>query len=220
MEVKTLEFKNNIGNMLQLQFSPQPNQDERFYVKLIGFLENKSFIVTTPRFDGVPLKIIPSQKFIVRMMSKSKAQVFTTSAIHSTSHPYPHIHLAYPEKFDSITIRKAERVHCKLNVSVHNEDPLNPTSRHNTALMHDISTAGALLYATEELGNIGDTISIETTITVAGMDQELFFSAKIRRMVPPDKGRDTYEYGIEFTMLEDKTKLLLHAFVYEQIAHE
>lgn len=206
--------------MLQLQLSPQTNSNERFYVKLIGFLENKSFIVTTPRYDGVPLKINQGQNFIVRMMSKSKAQIFTTSTIHSTTHPYPHIFLAYPEKFDSITIRKAERVHCKLNVSVHNEDPVNPTSRHNTALMHDISTAGALLYSTEELGNVGDTISIETTITVAGIDQELFFSAIIRRMVLPDKGRDTYEYGVEFTMLEDKTKLMLHAFVYEQIARE
>ena len=145
MLANSLELKHSIGDTLQLQFSPG-NGEDRYYVKLIGFLENKSIVVTTPRIDGSTLKILPEQRFIVRMISGNAAQGFSATALYSTTRPYPHLHLTYPNDLESITVRKAERVNCKLIVTVHNEEPENSLGEGKSASMQDISTAGSQIF--------------------------------------------------------------------------
>lgn len=213
---KTLGLKQNIGDTLQLQFSPG-SADDRYYVKLIGFLEDKSIIVTTPRMDGTTLKILTDQRFIIRMISGSSAQGFTATALYSSTRPYPHLHLTYPKDLESITVRKAERVNCKLIVTVHNEETEDSTDEGKSASMQDISTAGSQIFTLEPIGEKGQTISINSKVKVADMEQYLTITGIIRRVVEPKKEGDKYEYGIEFIMLEDKDKLLLHGFVYEQM---
>lgn len=212
----TLELKHSIGDTLQLQFSPG-NAEDRYYVKLIGFLENKSLVVTTPRLDGSALKIPVDQLFIVRMISGNAAQGFTATALHSTTRPYPHLHLTYPENLESITVRKAERVNCKLIVTVQNEEPDRSLGDGKSASMQDISTAGSQIYTLESIGEKGDTITINSKVNVAGLEQYLTISGIIRRVVEPEEEGGRFEYGIEFVLLEDNDKLLLHGFVYEQM---
>lgn len=216
MPDNSLELKHNIGDTLQLQFSPG-NPDERYYVKLIGFLENKSIIVTTPRMDGSALKIPVEQKFIIRMISGNSAQGFTAVAIHATKHPYPHLHLTYPDNLESITVRKAERVNCKLIVTVQNEEAERSLGDGKSASMEDISTAGSQLFTLESIGEKNDTITINSKVNVVGIEQYLTISGIIRRVVEPAKEGGKFEYGVEFVLLEDNDKLLLHGFVYEQM---
>lgn len=220
MANNNLDLKNNIGNTLQLQFSPG-SVDDRYYVKLIGFLENKSILVTTPRMDGSALKIPNEQRFIVRMISGNSAQGFSATSIYSTTHPYPHLHLTFPKNLESITVRKAERVNCKLIVTVNNEEPERSLGDGQSASMEDISTAGSQLFTIEPIGEKGDTITINSKVNVAGIEQYLTISGIIRRVVEPKEEGDKFEYGVEFVMIEDKDKLLLHGFVYEQMTkHE
>ena len=216
MLANSLELKHSIGDTLQLQFSPG-NADDRYYVKLIGFLENKSIVVTTPRIDGSTLKILPEQRFIVRMISGNAAQGFSATALYSTTRPYPHLHLTYPNDLESITVRKAERVNCKLIVTVHNEEPDRSLGEGKSASMQDISTAGSQIFTIEPIGEKEDTITIKGKVNVAGLEQYLTISGIIRRVVEPKEEGGRYEYGIEFVLLEDNDKLLLHGFVYEQM---
>ena len=208
------DLKNNVGNTLQLQIS-HSNKDERFYVKLIGVLKDKSILITAPRADGGVLKTEERQEFIIRMMSGSSAHVFTSTAIFTSNRPYAHIHLTYPESLESITVRKAERVNCKLIVSVQASD--SSDGEAISASMHDISTAGAQLFSKESLGEVGDSISINTKFSVASIEQHLVIPGIIRRAVSAKNDDEEYEYGIEFTSIEDKDKLILTAFVYEQM---
>lgn len=219
MSNNNLDLKHNIGNTLQLQFSPG-NKDDRYYVKLIGYLENKSILVTTPRSDGVPLRITADQKFIVRMISGNSAQGFSANAIHATTHPYPHLHLTYPQDLESITVRKAERVNCKLIVTVQNEETDRSLGEGKSSSMQDISTAGAQLLSKESLAEVGDTITINSKISVADIEQYLKISGKVRRAVAPKDEHGMFEYGVEFILMEDNDKLLLHGFVYEQMVKE
>lgn len=216
MSENNLDLKHNIGDTLQLQFSPG-NADDRYYVKLIGFLENKSILVTAPRKEGAALKVQDDQLFIVRMISGNSAQGFSATVLHSTTRPYPHLHLTYPQNLESITVRKAERVHCKLIVTVNNEEPERSLGEGKSASMEDISTAGSQLFTMESIGEKGDTITINSKVNVASIEQYLTISGKIRRVVEPENDGDKFEYGIEFILLEDKDKLLLHGFVYEQM---
>ena len=216
MPDNTLELKHSIGDTLQLQFSPG-NAEDRYYVKLIGFLENKSIVVTTPRLDGSALRIPTEQRFVVRMISGNSAQGFTAEALYSTTRPYPHLHLTYPDNLESITVRKAERVNCKLIVTVQNEEPDCSLGEGKSASMQDISTAGSQIFTLDPIGKKGDTITINSKVKVIGLEQYLTISGIIRRVVEPKEEGERFEYGIEFILLEDKDKLLLHGFVYEQM---
>jgi len=211
-----LDLKYSIGDTVQLQFSPG-NEDDRYYVKLIGFLDGKSIIVSTPRDQGVALRINNEQKFIVRLVSGNSAKGFNATTIHSTKHPYPHLHLTFPDNLESTTVRKAERVDCKLIVSVQNEEPERSLGDGKSASMQDISTAGSQIFTLDSIGEKGDTITISSKVNVVGLEQYLTISGIIRRVVEPKEDGDRFEYGIEFVLLEDNDKLLLHGFVYEQM---
>jgi len=212
-----LDLKHNIGDTVQLQFFPGSEED-RYYVKLIGFLNDKSILVTTPRESGSTLKINTHQEFIVRLISGNSAKGFNASVIHATSHPYPHLHLSYPKNMESITVRKAERVDCKLIVSVQNEEEGKAFDEGKSAAMKNLSTAGAQLITHDAIGEKGEKISITCKVTVATIEQYLNIAGIIRRTTDKkDSDLKQYEYGVEFTIPEDKDKLLLHGFIYEQM---
>lgn len=212
-----LNLKFSIGDTIQLQFSPG-NEEDRFYVKLIGFLDGKSILVTTPREQGAALRISAEQEFIVRLISGNSAKGFSAKVIHSTSHPYPHIHLAYPDTLESITVRKAERIKCKFIVSVQNDEPGKSFAEGKSASMKNMSTAGAQLTTNDILGEIGEKISITCKVCVAEIKQYLNICGIIRRSSENEENKkEKYEYGIEFATLEDKDKLLLHGFIYEKM---
>lgn len=216
-----LDLKHNVGDTVQLQFFPG-KEDEKYYVKLLGFSIGKSIIVSMPRLDGRSLKIDNEQQFIVRLVSGQTAQGFTASVLHATKHPFPHLHLSYPENLESITIRKAERVNCTLIVSVKNiEEDNAETSTETTGIsasMTDISSAGAQLTTNEVIGKQGEKVSIHCKINIADLTQYLNITGIIRRASEMKvKGVTKHEYGIEFVITEDTERVLLQAFIYEQM---
>ncbi len=212
-----LALKHNIGDTVQLQFIPGKEED-RYYVKLVGFLDGKSIIVTTPRAQGAALRIANDQQFIVRLVSGNAAKGFNATAIYSTTRPYPHIHLTFPDNLESTTVRKAERIECKLIVSVQNEEDGKTFDKRKSASMQNLSTVGAQLTTNEALGDKGDKISIACKVNVAKFEQYLNITGIIRRISEKENDDDSkLEYGIEFMIPDDNDKLLLHAFIYEQL---
>ena len=212
-----LDLKHSVGDTIQLQFFPGKEED-RYYVKLIGFLDGKSIVVTTPRDHGTALRINTGQEFIVRLISGNAAKGFNASAIYATSHPYPHLHLTFPDKLESTTVRKAERIDCKLIVSVQNEEEGKSFSEGKSAAMKNLSTAGAQLLTNEPIGEAGNQISITCKVTVAAFEQYLNILGIVRRITEnEDAETGKYEYGVEFTIPNDNDKLLLHGYIYEQM---
>jgi len=214
-----LDLKHSIGNTVQLQFLPG-GEDDRYYVKLIGFLNGKSIVVTTPRDEGVTLRVTNEQQFIVRLVSGNSAKGFNATVIHVTSLPYPHLHLTYPEKLESITVRKAERIECQLIVSVQNEEVGKSFPEAKSAAIVNLSTVGAQLLTNESVGEVGEKISLTCKVSVAGIEQYLNVTGIIRRLTEKTESvSGKHEYGIEFIITENKDKLLLHGFIYEQMLH-
>ena len=212
-----LDLKHSIGDTVQLQFYPG-NEDDRYYVKLIGFLDGKSIVVTTPRDQGAALRINNEQQFIVRLVSGNSAKGFNAKAIHATKHPYPHLHLTFPDNLESTTVRKAERIECKLIVSVQNEEEGKAFAEGKSAAMKNLSTVGAQLTTNEPIGEIGEKISITSKVNVAKFEQYLNITGIIRRInEKEDVSAGKYEYGIEFTIPDDTDKLILYGFIYEQM---
>lgn len=217
-ENNELDLRRNIGDTVQLQFVPG-NEEERYYVKLIGFSEGKSIIVSKPRLDGTSLPVENEQQFIVRLVSGHTAQGFNAHVLHTSKHPYPHMHLTVPKNLQSTAVRKAERVDCRLIVSVKKlEEEENKETQGKSATLSNLSTAGAQLTTNEIIGEQGDKLAIQCKVTVANITQYLNITGIIRRIVEKeDVEVGKFEYGLEFAIPNDTEKVLLHAFIYEQM---
>jgi c-di-GMP-binding flagellar brake protein YcgR len=217
-EVQSPEIKLQVGATLQLQFADDERKERR-YVRLIGYLPAQSIIVTTPRAEGKVMLIREGQLFTVRLLAGNAVYAFTATVMRVHTRPYPYLHLSYPKKIESIVLRKAHRVATKLIVVVENENPDKAAGKAKSAVIRDISTAGAQLTASESLGELGETISIAVRVEVGGVEQYLTLPAIIRRkfIEKPEEKPNEETYGVEFQFVEDNDRLILHGFVYERL---
>ena len=212
-----LDLRFNIAGSVQLQFVPG-NEEERFYVKLLGYNAGKSIIVTKPVINGSALKVDIGQQFIVRLVSGHSAQGFTAYVLNTSKLPYAHMHLTYPDNLESTEVRKADRIDCKLIVSVKKIDEDNNEVQGKSASMSNLSTAGARLTTNEMISEKGEKITIQCKVTVAETSQYLNITGVTRRITEhenTDIGK--FDYGVEFVIPNETEKVLLHAFIYEQM---
>lgn len=135
--------------------------------------------------------------------------------------PYQYIHLSYPKTLESIVVRQAERVTTKLISSVQNEEPDKSFDKAKSAIISDLSAAGAYLKSSDTLGDVGDTLTINALMAVGDIEQYLSISAIIRRVnilsTATGKKQNHFDCGVEFQLLEENEKLLIHGYVYEQL---
>jgi len=217
MSINFNEIKISIGESVQLQ-DPSNKNNERIFVKLIGYREDKSILVTMPRADGGLIRVVNGQIFIVRLFSVQTVHAFNVTVLESKASPYPYMHLSYPKKVESVVVRNAQRVNVGLIVSVQNGDP-DTKEDSVPAKLTDISTGGAKLTTVVPIGNVGDDISMSAKLTVGGIEQYLQILATIRRAdINEEADKKVYEYGLEFRFVEETDRLVLHGFVYEQLS--
>lgn len=210
----------NIGDTLLLQFTADDHQ-RKHPTKVIGYLQGKSLVVTTPRIDGKVMLVREGQPLIVRMLSGNNMYGFNTQILATSLKPYAHLHLTYPQEIEKIVVRKAMRVSADLDVSVSCVSADNPQqSQQFKGKVLDISTAGALISAAAVLGASGDLLSLTMRVPVAGVQKYIKVPAVIRsiREAEPEAGPERH-YGVEFQLLEEMDNILLHGFVYEQLQH-
>ena len=111
-----------IGSILQLQFLTDES-NTRHYVKVIGYLQDRSVLVTTPQVQGKLMMVREGQAIAVRSLSGSNVLAFTTAVISSHVKPYPYLHLVYPKQLQAIAVRKAQRVSCRTTAVVRHCGP-------------------------------------------------------------------------------------------------
>lgn len=211
----------NVGDTVQLQIYPQTdsNRNKRYHVRVIGYLAGKSIITTAPVIDGTLLTLHNGENFAVRLMSGNSIQAFVCTLIKKTITPYPYIHLSYPQQMESKVIRKAQRINTHIIASIQNQQPEKEHIKTRSAVINDISSAGALVISSEDIGEVNDMITISIKLSVAGVDEYLNLSAIIRRCLGKSENDDAKNrYGVEFQLADEREKLMLHAFVYEQMA--
>lgn len=219
MAKKALELNLTVGDALQLQYYPcKANDEARFYVRVIGFMSGQSIITTTPTEQGKAISVAEKQIFAVRLLSGNSVQAFVSTIIKKSVTPYRYIHLSFPKELESKIVRQAQRASTKIIATVQNEEPGKSEVKTKSALISDMSTAGALIESTDEIGEIGDALTATAKIKVADMEDYVTLSAIIRRIIPKNDEQDKFKYGVQFLSLEDRDKLTIHGFVYEQIA--
>jgi c-di-GMP-binding flagellar brake protein YcgR len=214
------ELDLHVGETLQLQFMDDDTRGQ-FYVKVIGFLQDRSIIVTTPEKGGQAMNVREARAVLARSFSGEQARGFTCVVLRSCTTPYPYLHLSYPSKVETMHERQATRVRSALAVGVR---PAGATadSRDIPAVIRDISLTGAQLLASGPVGVSGDRVMIRTRLPIARIgDQPVEIPALIRNSAEETEVRDSlwhFRCGVEFEPLDAPTTLVLRAYLYERFA--
>jgi len=206
----------NIADTLLLQFVTDDTH-RKHPAKVIGYLQGKSLLVTTPSIEGRLMLVREGQPLIVRMLSGNNVYAFNTQILATNHKPYAYLHLAYPNEIEKIVVRKAMRVAANLEVTIALVNVADPKlARQVNGRVVDISTAGALVPAKGLSGAGGDLLAITMRVPVAGVQKYVKVPAVIRS-VRETAEPEEHQYGVEFQLLEEMDSIILHGFVYEQI---
>ena len=214
------DLKLQVGESIQLQ--PRDGEaGKRLHSKVIGYLPGRSLLVTTPHVKDKVMIIREGQPFVVRMMLGNRIVGFASTVLRVCARPYPYLHLSFPDEMEQIVVRQAQRVRVKLFASLKNDNPEFASEKPRSATIVDISTSGAMVTSSEQLGEVDDEVLLTCVFKIADTDKLLAIPAVLRN-VHSDLSHDgtreeTYYHGLEFKVKEQTDVIALYGFVYEQI---
>ncbi|HZW20439.1 flagellar brake protein [Noviherbaspirillum sp.] len=200
-----------VGETLYLQQIDNPAI--RYTVRLIGFVRNKTVLVTAPSVDGKLEFVRDGQTFIVRAFSGKKAYAFVTSAVKSVHSPHPYLHLGFPKEVRCTVVRRGVRAAVKLIAAVTLDNP----ERTGAAVLTDLSMGGASGTLKQILGQKGEEGQIKFKVHAAGQDEFLNLRTALRSVAPAEGG-DGYKHGFEFLDVSIHDRLILSAYVHQILA--
>jgi len=218
MSDQLLQLK--VGDVIQVQLSAEQN-DARSMARVIGYLPGVSLLIGTPRSNGSTLLMREGQLLILRLLTGNTVYGFESRVLRVCNLPFPYLHVAYPREFASAVVRKAQRASTNIIASVDNPERASSTKEPFPVVISDLSVAGASLLGSQPVGDVGDAVMIRTKLVVGGIERYLSLAAVIRGIRPlEEQGGESARYrnGVEFQMLDPDDQLVLHGFVYEQIA--
>jgi hypothetical protein len=200
-----------IGESLYLQ--PHDNASLRYTVHLIGFVKNKTVMVTAPALDGKFAFIRDGQTFVARSFSGKNAYAFAVAAVKSVHSPFPYLHLSYPQQVQATAIRKGSRAAVKIISSVSLGEP----ARTIATVLIDLSVAGTSGIAKQPFGAKGEQGQIKFKLRVAEHTAFLNLKTTLRSVTLSDGG-DSYNHGFEFIDVPLDERMILSAFVHQALA--
>jgi c-di-GMP-binding flagellar brake protein YcgR len=209
-----------IGDAIQVQLAGD-RTETRHIVRVIGCQPGVSLLISTPRANGHALLMREGHALTVRLMSGNSVFGFESKVLRVCVAPFAYLHLAYPTELASTVVRKAQRASTNIIASVENANRGADAREPSSVVISDLSVAGASLLAPVPFGAVGDPIMIRLKLTIGGIEKYLALTAIIRGVREREgAGSDNtrQRHGVEFQMLEPDDQLVLHGYVYEQIA--
>ncbi len=222
MPMETRALRLQVGTPLQITFVSDERQ-VRHYVQLIGYVAERSLVVSAPHLEGKAMLVREGQLLVVRLLAGNTVLGFTSEVLRSCSRPYPYLHVAYPREMAEIVVRKALRVGVNLIASVYNESADPEHTKPISAVITDISTSGAQLVVSEQLGQADEMLTVQARFAVGAVQEYLTLPAAVRSFASLEAEGEgeangpRWRYGIEFQILEQSDAMVVHGFVYEQI---
>ena len=209
-----------VGEALQIQFMDDETRGQ-FYVRVIGFLPERSVIVTTPEKGGQPMHVREGRGLLVRSFNSDQAHGFSSIVLRSCVQPYAYLHLTFPKKIETMAERQAARVRSALAMSVH---LLSGGSAEQgvPGVIRDISNTGAQILAAGPIGKSGDRVLIRTRLPLDVLgDQPVDLPSLIRNVQEESDIKGSlwrFRSGVEFEPLDTQSTLVLRAYLYERFA--
>jgi c-di-GMP-binding flagellar brake protein YcgR len=201
-----------VGDRLIVEPPPKLG-DQPGTVKLIGYVNDLSVLVTMPDtrpWAGPPIE---GDEFMVRAFSGRHAYGFSTTVGKRAVSPFEYLHLQFPRRITVRQIRNAERIATSISARI--LDAAEPIS----TVVTNLSATGAEVRAWEPARVVGDGISLELILDIHKVRTRVVVSAVIRNEHQlPDSGESAY--GVQFTDVNAQTNIFLKSFVYQNLVEQ
>jgi hypothetical protein len=201
-----------VGDRLIIEPPPKLG-DQPGTVKLIGYVNDLSVLVTMPDtrpWAGPPIE---GDEFMVRAFSGRHAFGFSTTVGKRAVSPFEYLHLHFPRRITMRQIRNAERIATSISARI--LDAAEPIS----TVVTNLSATGAEVRAWEPARVIGDSISLELILDIHKVRTRVVVSAVIRNAHQLPDSSDS-AYGVEFTDVNAQTNIFLKSFVYQNLVEQ
>jgi len=218
------DMKLKVGDRLNLELPSdydfrlgrQP-PNERFLVKVIGFLKGASLLVTAPTTNNVAL--IGGKKVVMRSFSGQNAFGFACNIERICKVPYGYLHLSFPDEIQGTMVRKAPRVKASIIATVQSSKA--GAQEQISSLISDISANGASIDAKKQLGDKGDILNLSFRVPLHNIEAYLSVKGVIRAVFSggPDDAQKNglIRHGIEFQELQPNDSVILQSMIYQQM---
>jgi len=209
------DFHFSVGTALTLQLL-RDRDAPRIQAKVLGFKRGESLMVDVAGPAFSPIDLTVGDEVNVRYLVGNSAFGFRCEVVCACTKPYRYFHLSYPQTAEQTRIRQGERVDVAIPATV-----TNAAGETLSVEIRDISAEGALLAAVENLGNVGETLTLRFALAFAQWTRSLVLPVVIRNLnsEPTDPATEpTRRFGTEFHEIAEKDKLFVLTFVYERMA--
>lgn len=200
-----------VGDRLQVQLPPQ-FKGEKVIVRVIGFVDGVSLLVTAPVLAGRAVPLLEEDRLLVRFFSGRHAYSFVSYVERVCRRPLDYLHLSYPGRLHAVAVRKARRARAQLFAGVRCGAAAEPVP----ALIRDLSVSGAGLLACRDLGQPGDTLQVSFTLRLEDGTRSVDAGAVVRSAYR-DAASGKLHSGVEFADLADDVRLAIRSFVLERL---
>lgn len=191
-------------------FLHQQGSAVRYTARFIGYIKNRTVLVTMPLVDDKYVLIREGQMFIVRAFSGKKAYAFSALVTKSVHTPHPYLHLSFPRELSCATIRHRARIPVNVIASVSIEGSSEPCS----AVILDMSLGGASAVIKHPYGVLGQRGRVKFKINAVG-ETVLMDVGTILRSIAPVEAGNGCRHGYEFVDLSTHDRLVLSAFFHQ-----
>jgi c-di-GMP-binding flagellar brake protein YcgR len=210
------------GDRIQLQPPAQLGTD-RHIVKLVGYLEPVSVLVTAPMVNGMRLPLREDEEVVARVFSGQNAFGFTCSIKRVCKAPFDYLHLSFPGEIQGAIIRKSPRIKIKLIASI--VDPDNEGGDPLSGMIVNISSSGARVDARKPLGTTGQKLKLSFRVNLHNMDVYLTTNAVIRTVLRDDATNQAAQppvvhHGVEFQGLQPNDTMILQSLIYQRMIEQ
>jgi c-di-GMP-binding flagellar brake protein YcgR len=216
------DMRLRVGDRIQLQ-PPSVLGSERCIVRMLGYLDNVSLMVTAPVFNGMRVPVVEHDKIVARVFSSQKAFGFDCNVIRVCKLPFDYLHLSFPAVIQGAVVRKSPRIKTKIITSISRSEP-NESGEKIPGVIVDLSANGAMIKARQQLAEKSQTVTLSFRIYLHNMEAYLSTKAVIRNVLVDEDndGSDPlkYHHGVEFIDLPPNDSVILQSLIYQQIIEQ
>lgn len=213
------DMRLRVGDRIQLQPPATVGQD-RHVVRLIGYLDNCSLLVTTPKQNGLRVPLRENDKLVARVFTSQKAFGFSTTIERVCKIPYEYMHLAFPKQIQGSMVRKAPRVRTRIIASIAMPD-VSGDSEKQSGVIVNLSADGALVKARRALREKGETIRLSFRVSLHNIDALLNVQAVVRNIFSDEAAAGDaagmINHGVQFENIPANDSMILQSLIYQQM---
>lgn len=215
--LKFADMRLRVGDRLLLS-PPVKVSSERFPVRLVGYVEGVSVLVTHPYERFLRLPLHEGDEVVMRAFVAQSAFGFSTWVEKIYAAPFDHLHLSFPESVQGMAVRKAPRVKMRIIASVNN---LSQGAGENMpGIIANISASGVLLDSPHPLAEKNDRMRLAFKVELHGMEAFLTVEGVARNVWMGEAAegqKATFHHGIEFVDLDPSDQMILQSLVYQHM---